>query len=568
MSTGRSASLFVLASVFLGACANAEDTGFTLGYDAGGKADSASIDTGSAEEDTGSPVVDTGTKKDTGVVVEDTGTTPVDSSTTDSATVDSSTGDTALTDVTDSVVVTDTATTDTDSGDTDSGTVTGTLLASGTVSLQGITSDNYVVYADSAGTVYAVPLTGGTAQTVGTGVARVLVSNKAVFVWGTTDGYGFGTLRVWTAANGTKSIGTKSLAPSTSASYAFYTAVSSTDGTWAMFTDGGVGGVSDRADIKIIKTDGTGLKTIFTQYFVYDGTSTSYADNCAPLMGYVGTRFITSHCTPGTTASFDASSVDPTVGTATSLGTGLGAYWSADDAGSKVALVTSAGSLRLVPMAGGTATIIDSGVANAMFTHDGTYVVYRTSANALKRSPTSSASPSTLIASGVATILSGVSGNDKFMLYSSGTTAGAYDIRLASTSTAGTGTVLYGSSLGEVYGDAFTADSAYALWFQSVASDVGTLTTAPTTGGSSFSLGTSTWLNWSGLGSKVVWNDGYSATTTKATIRSRDLASLTGTITTIAANADRTFLVTPAKDKIVYTMSGGSADGLYAAAVP
>jgi len=572
----------ILASV---GCANAEDVSFAPGYDAGAKVDTAEIDTGSVVEDTGSVVEDTGTKKDTAVAV-DTGSA-VDSSTSDSATavdsvatdstisdsgasdsstIDSSTSDSSTVDSS----VADSALADSASGDTSDETgSTTTRLVSGTVTLHGVTTDGYVVYSDSASTTYAVALTGGTPQTIGTSTTRVLLSGKAAFAWSTLDGYGFGSLRVWTAVNGAKAIATKSLAPSSTAAYAFYVAAASADGQYAMYTDGGVGGVSDKADVKLVKTDGTGVKTVFTQYVVYDGSTAALNDYCAPYLGWVGTRFVTSHCTPvSSTVSFDASSIDPAVGTATSLGTSLGNYWAADDAGTKVALITSAGSLRLLPIAGGTAMVVDSGVASAMFTHDGTYVLYRTSLNALKRSPTASASPSTLVSSGVATILSGVSPNDKFVLYSSATTAGAYNVRLASTTTAGTGTVLYATSGGDVYGDAFTADSSHALYYQSVVSEVGTLTAQPTAGGSGITLGTSAWINWATTGSKVVWNDGYSSTTGRATIRTRDLSSLTGTIVTIAADADRNFVLTPGKDRVVYTLSGGTSDGLWTAVIP
>lgn len=568
MSLGRLRFFFVL-SILSAGCANAED----ITFDAGGSlpdTGSPEKDSGSVDEDTGSPIVDSGSKKDTSVGPEDTGSpvdsgttsdtgTPVDSSVVDSAVVDSATVDSSAdVDLTD---VSDTATTDTAVGET--GTVA-TRLATGTLTILGITSDGYVVYT-SGSDVNAVSLGGGAPIAIVTSASRVRVSNKAVFTWGTVDTAGFAPLSVWTAANGTKSIATKSLAPSSTAAYALYVAAASADGNWAMFTDGGTTGTSRKADVKVVNTDGTGGKTALTQYVVYDGSPGGLTDYCAPYIGWVGTRFVTSHCTPsGTTVSFDASSVDPSVGTATSLGTDLGAYWTADDAGSKVALVTSLGSLRLVPVAGGTALTIESSVSTAQFTHDGTYVLYRTSGNALKRSPTSTASPQTLISSGVATLLSGASPNDKFLLYSSSSTAGAYDVRLASTTTPGSGTVLYSTAAGEVYGDAFTADSAYALYYQSVASDVGTLTAAPTAGGSGISLGASTWLDWAVAGSKVIWNDGYSSTAGTATIRVRDLASGTGT-TTIAANADRTFVLSPTRDRVVYSIA---SDGLWVAPIP
>lgn len=597
MSMGRARFLAVV-SVLAAGCASGEDVEFSSSTDASPRRDTAvspAEDTAPGPLDTGSPKdtavdpPDTAVTVDTGTGPADTGVGPTDSSVVDSSSLDSSTLDSGAVDsaVLDSAVVDssaidsfvmDTAVADTEVADTaiadtaitDTGAPTTVRLATGTYGVYGVTTDGYVVYGDAAKTMYAVSLAGGAPQTIGASISRVRVSNKAVFAWGTVDANGFAPLTVWTAANGAKSLALKSLAPSTTASYAAWVAAASADGTWAMFTDGGVGGVSDKADVKIAKTDGTGVKTIFTQYVVYDGSIlTSLNDFCAPLMGWAGTRFVTSHCTPsGTSVSFDASSVDPTVGTATTLGTNLGAYWTANDAGTQVALVTSAGSLRLLPIAGGLATVIDSGVASAQFTHDGTYLVYRTSANALKRSPTSVATPSTLISSGVVTVLTGVSPSDKHLLYSSSTTTGAYNVRLASTTAAGTGTSLYATAAAEIYGDAFTADSTHALYFQSVSADVGTLVAHPV-GGSAITLGTSAWIDLAATGGKVVWSDGYSSLTGRATIRTRDMAGLTGTIVTIAANADANFFLSPAKDQVVYSLSGGTAsDGVWATPIP
>jgi hypothetical protein len=557
MHRGRLLGLF--ASTLIG-CAAGENP-ILFGADTGtGRIDTGSSleeDTGSLEEDTGSLEEDTGSaKKDSGTKL-DTGTATIDSGTSvDSTSIDSSLPDT--------VIIAD-AGEDTTVGDTmpsETGGGTTRIRAGSSLVLHGVTSDDFAIVSEATGATWAVPLAGGTAQSVGTGTTLALVSGNVAFAWGSADLYGFAPLRVWSASTGSKSVATKSLRPSTTNAAATRVAAASKDGAYIFFTDGGTGGTSQRADLKVAKTDGTSVRTVFTQYAVYDGSLTGYEDYCAPYVAWVGTRFVTTHCSPG--VSFDASSIDPATGTPTSLGTNLGAYWTSDDAGTKVALVSS-GALRVIAPTGGGSTLIDTGVASGVFTHDGTAIVYRTSANALKRSPTTSSSPTTLVTSGAIAILTAPSPNDQWILYAGTGSSGAYDIRRASTTTAGS-TTLHASANADVYGVGFTSDSAYAIYYTAVSTiGVGNLVAYPMAGGTATTLGTGAWFDFAVGGSKLVYNDNHvgSASSGTATIRARDVAGSTST--TIAASADRNFGISAARDKVVYVIP---TDGLWVAPVP
>lgn len=570
MRRGRLLTLLFLLSNAVG-CAEAEQTTPTsFPSDTGGKRDTGSlpIDTGSIEEDTGTTTEDTGSVDtsapiDTGV---DTATTA--DSGTDSTAVDTTTPDTTIVadttvddiSVADTSVVTDTAPSETGTGPTR--VYTGSSLV-----LHGVTTDDYAVVSDSSGATWAVPLAGGTAQSVGTATSSVLVSGSVVFAWGATDFGGFAPLRVWSAATSSKTVATKSLPPGTT-SATYFVAAASKDGAYIFFTDNAVTGSSDRADLKVARTDGTSVRTVFTQDIIWDGTLSSYAEACAPYSGWVGTRFVTTHCTPsGSAASFDVSAIDPATGTATTLGTDVDNYWSADEAGTRVATVVL-GTLRIMSPTGSGSTLIDSGVSYGVFTRDGSAFVYRTTSNALKRSPSTSSAPITLVSSGVTAILTAPSADDKWILYAGAGSSGAYDIRRASTTSASSLT-LHATANADVYGAGFTADGAYAIYYTAVTSiGVGNLVAYPMSGGSPTTLGTGAWYDVPVSGSKLVFNDNHVGTSSSgtATLRARDVAGGSGSI--IAASADRSFNVTAARDRVVYVISSGTDAGLWVAAVP
>ena len=82
----------------------------------------------------------------------------------------------------------------------------GTLLASGnSLSARGVTSDGYEIYSDDyAFQLYAVPIAGGSSQTIASLGSNfwVTVVGQVVFAWSNVTGAAVGALTVWSSAAG------------------------------------------------------------------------------------------------------------------------------------------------------------------------------------------------------------------------------------------------------------------------------------------------------------------------------------------------------------------------------
>lgn len=149
------------------------------------------------------------------------------------------------------------------------------------------------------------------------------------------------------------------------------------------------------------------------------------------------------------------------------------------------------------------------------------------------------------------------------------------DVFLSSTLAPGKSQTLTSAMTGSINGDAFTADSSYALY--STGNDVCTGAAAfnafPVNGGSAMMLGTNVWGDWSATGSKVVFNDNYVATGGlrygRADIESVNLAN-GATPTHVISQADAIIDMSPAGDQIIYswTVQPGAQAGIYVVPVP
>jgi hypothetical protein len=128
---------------------------------------------------------------------------------------------------------------------------------------------------------------------------------------------------------------------------------------------------------------------------------------------------------------------------------------------------------------------------------------------------------------------------------------------------------------GAVNGDAFTADSTYALYSTSndVCTGASTFNAYPVNGSAPIVLGRSVWGDRSGTGAKVVFNDNYVATGGlrfgRADIESVDLAVGT-TPTRVVSQADAVLDLSPAGDQMIYswTVTPGPLAGIYVTPVP
>jgi hypothetical protein len=444
--------------------------------------------------------------------------------------------------------------------DPDGGVLT-KRVHTGKATLDGVTDDGFVIFTDATKATFAVPLDGGAEQPVATASDKIFISGKVVFTWTAIDTQGFGTLRAWTAAGGGKSIATKSLAPLSGPSPTYNVAASSTDGSTIAFLDNGVAGPPHKADFKIAKADGTSAKVVLAGQIVHSTT-----DWCGPYMIRAGSLFMTSHCSlAGMKASLDVSSFDDT-GKVNSLATGNTTWWNTDPAGSSVALVTS-GALKLIAPTGGATTNVDTGVELVQFTRDGKTLIYTTAGGGLKTSPVMSPSPLVIVASGVVSTLGSPSPDGKWMMYATKGSPGAYDIHLASLTTAGPGATLLAEATGDTFGDTFTADSKYALFFSGVSAtdSTGTFKAAPVAGGTAATLGTKAFVQWSAKNGKNVVSDGW--VMGKTTIR---VVDPTGTASPkiIDTDAAADVILNPTRDRIIYGKSSGKDDGIYVAPVP
>jgi hypothetical protein len=494
------------------------------------------------------------------------------------------------------------------------------LVASPSVVIDGVTSDGYAIYTDVlAMTVSAVPLAGGTPMSIGMVDASnsVFLSGKVVYfepvVTSGSLGATTSSLSAWSAATGTANLSSSIVyvPPGLSGSGNGVADVSQ-DGSKMVFleTQDGLAGTLVLASI-----DGKSRMTLLDNL---DLISTG----CPPFISFAGSNVLAAYCfvttddggAPPDAGALDASVLDgaspdaegadagsseagddsgdggspsgngmnvatlavfasPTFAE-TILATNVQDAFAIDPARTHV-MVSGASGLAVYPVAGGAGVSIDSAGTSGGFTADGANVVYTTSATALKRSPVASPAPVTLVPNGLLALLA-LSPNDGWGLAyrSVASNQQTTDIYLASATSPGTATQLSMSNGASLYGDAFTADSKYAMYFDNVAaSGVGDFSAAPTAGGASTKVASNAWLAWATAGSKVLLSDHCAncmmTSAGAADLEAVDLANPTA-ITTLVNQANANFYLTAAKDKLVYswTCAQDSTAGVYVLAVP
>ena len=494
----------------------------------------------------------------------------------------------------------------------------GTQLVQGSITLIGVTSDNYAVYEnDAMGTLNVISLAGGTPTTIGTVDDRVVLSGPTVVFW--TGSLRVAALSVWTAANGVKAIAM------TSNAFANTVAVSP-DGTRILYFDE-VDMARTSGTLFISGTDGTGQMRLASSVAL-NNTS------CAPALAFGGNAAAAAaYCiavpppppsdggttdggtTDGGTAdsgatdagatdgatidgTSDAGSTDtasPDTGTAdgattdagptpmamvqsfraptwtpTTLATGVNPRVAVAPTGTAV-LVSAPAGLTGYPIAGGASMLIDPAGGFGAFTNDGLSVLYTTPANELKRATLGAPSPTTLATSGFAGFRS-KSPDEKWVLgYTMpGARADVGDLYLASTMTPGTPTTLNTDLTAGLFGsDGFTADSSHAIYYTDIAAGVGNFFALSTSGGMPKALSTNVWLHYAGLGSKVVFNDNYDSGNDTADIRVVDTAQA-APATVLVSVAGSDFFIAGSKDKVVYVWNylAGSMTGLWVTPIP
>ena len=445
-----------------------------------------------------------------------------------------------------------------DPGLADAAAPSGTQLQAGdALSIRGVTSDGYVIYSDDAArSLHAIPITGGSVTDLGALGDKfwVVVSGKIVFVWSNVTGANVGALSTWSAATGVHAVASASLglAASSSPDHIVYVDHASAS--------------ADKGDIYLAAVDGSGSKNLVTGAFLA---------GCAPELGFVGSYAMASHCDSAVGATPMATISSFTLDTATraDLATSAENYWASS--GTSDVLVSKDGvGVDVVPVAGGSPTLIDASGFFGVLAAGGNVALYGTKSGELRRSPVVSPSPSTLISSGFGGFWA-MSPDEQWTLYFSRIGGAGGDIYMASTMTPGTPVVLSSSQTGILRGDAFTANTSHVVYSTGFDPCTGsaTLDAIAVGGGSPRALGNQSWMNRSIGGSKVVFTDGFVATTDsrfgRADVEYADLAQ-SDAPTRLVDRADAVIGISPAGDQLVYVWSAraGSLAGLYVTAIP
>jgi hypothetical protein len=464
----------------------------------------------------------------------------------------------------------------------------GTKLASGILSIVGVTIDNYAVYVDEvAATLNVVELTGGTPISIGSASNRFAIQGPAVLTWSGADPVA--PLSVWTAANGIRSI--------SNASYASTSGVAlSPNGTRILFFDD-VDADRNAGNLSLANTDGTG-KTLLAASVALRTAS------CPPMLAFGGnTAAAAAFCWavstpdggPGeggalTTHADDAGSADTAIDGSTQMnavvqaysGSSSGESWTAVTLATNMAprvaiastgaavLTTGPAGLVVYPIAGGAGTTIDGEGGFGRFTRDGADVIYTTPSAALKRSPIESPAPVTLAPYGFAGIRA-ISPDENWLLgYSMiDTRQDLSDLYLTSASMPGAVTTLsMALTAGLFRSDGFTSDSTSAIYYTDIANGVGTLSFALVNGGNPVAWASNVWIHYAASANTVVFNDNYDEGTSSGDIRVANVGQSFSSVIVSLADAD--FYVAGTRDKVVYSWKYQQGDmaGLWVATIP
>ena len=249
-------------------------------------------------------------------------------------------------------------------------------------------------------------------------------------------------------------------------------------------------------------------------------------------------------------------------------------FFSVDSSGTKVFSIDSnnMGMVRTIGTVG--ATVIDTSVSDGFITLDGSAVVYSTLDGALKRATVATPAPTTLMSMNVNGI-DGVAGDQTYLVFSNmfDQNSGLYDMFVAKTEVAGNPVTLDAMPTGSLYGDPFTTDDKYVVFYTDVDTTdfAGTLNSLPVKMvGQQNQIATRVWLSFAAGGSKFLYNDGYVSTTTggTATLKSVDL-STAAPATIIATKAEQDFFISTDNTQVVYVdNSVKGKEGLYVAPIP
>jgi hypothetical protein len=443
--------------------------------------------------------------------------------------------------------------------------VSGTNILPGhTNSVLATTTDDFAIVRTSAtGSTFpisVVPLAGGSAQSVATGIAAVDTINKTAFAWTSA-----GALTVWTSAGGAHAVEPNSTP--------LVDGVTD-DGSRILYASNAANGTT--MDISVANPDGTvahpsGAPNPLT------GVANDL-QNCPPQVNFAASKFWITTCATTNTdmgpIAATLSTVDPTTGATTQIATDLVNFFSLNTAGTKAFVVDLNSNGIIYQPGAATITIPEpvGAVLGGFMLKDGSAVIYNTMSGALKKATltATTATISTLIASG-AGLLVAVSPDQNSLLVGNtfDTMTGTSDLSLITLSGTPASTQLVASG-GITFGSRFTIDSSWALYYNNLQADQSaTLLASPVAGGAMKTISTSTWDDFAVSGTKIIYNDNFKSMgmTGRADGNVLDVAGAAGP-TLIVTQAELDFQLSKSKKYAVFTyIIEAGKEGVYAYSV-
>jgi hypothetical protein len=256
-----------------------------------------------------------------------------------------------------------------------------------------------------------------------------------------------------------------------------------------------------------------------------------------------------------------------------------------DKKGTKAVVLDEMKTARLFPMTGGNGTMLTTNVDWANFVGDSAIITRGNEGGMpaedvvgnLKR-VTTAGMATTLVGSKDVATLREFSADFKYTIFAKEWNSNRFhsSLYLASTEKAGTPVELANNDRGAIFGDAFTADSKYALYYTEATDDgIARFFSIPVAGGKAKEWGDKrVWLSWNIKGSVVTYNPNFKkgagnpARYLRCDIVFADVAKDDPPTVTVP-QADADYYVNKARTKYIYTYSADPMQvGIYAADVP
>jgi hypothetical protein len=427
--------------------------------------------------------------------------------------------------------------------------LTGTLVAAGDMDITGITTDDVVAVLDRQQGALAIPVAGGDPQLVDAAADRVATRGSVVYAFHNYDGVSaFGDLTIWTAGAGAHPFSTGAtplVAVSADGTRILATAGSSSDGTSTNVVVGGVDGTPPTMVARV-----------------------SRAAGCGARGGFAAGRFLLTHCDLGST-DVTISWVDPATGAMENLlAHARNQFAIVNDS---VLVIGTAGNAVLQPPGGAAAVPLGNGVVTGALAPDGSAVLFA-NGGVLARAPAGGGPISTVIPGGVLGIR-GFSPDAQHVTYFTAESAlhGYTNLLLGSAVASGPAVTLLKTTDGALFGDPFTVDSSRALYVTG-ANDalVGTLRSRPVDGGDEVTHAEGVWSQRAYAGTRIVYANQYVPVPDRpGLVELHTVDTAGGLPAAVARPAGATYVLTAARDRVVFTFDDGSdRRGLYVAPLP